>query len=114
MRTKRIKITSDKGFFIFDAYGSASVTFLAELPKSAVVDAVKVNGEYLDDIVCTDSGDASVSIIYPRTKAIDKHRIVANVRFEGDVSNNAFYHAAHAYEFTEFEVEYHENAVTEL
>ena len=114
METKRIKITPNEGCVLIDAYGINSVAFLAIIPKNAVVDAVKVNGKYLDDIGCVEGMEEVVTVAYPRTEMNGNHRVVANVRIIGDASRNAFYNAACAYEFTEFEVEYHENAVIEL
>lgn len=114
METKRIKITSNEGYIILDGYGNNSVAFLAKIPRNAVVDAVKVNGKYLDDIGCVEGMEEIISVAYPRTEMNGEHRIVAIVRINGDASRNAFYNSACAYEFTEFEVEYHENAVIEL
>lgn len=88
--------------------GDNSVSFFAQLPKSAVIDRVKVDGKFLEDI---------------NTKKIRYHReiiedfagdicnVVATVWFEED--DLELYDKLANYVVQDFEVYYHFEAVVE-
>lgn len=92
------------GFIMADYNGVHSASFLANLPKSAVVDHIKVNGKFLEDI---------------NTKKIRYHiepaefientkewwRVVATVWFEEDDLD--LYFELASYMIQDFEVYYH-------
>lgn len=97
------------GFIMSDYKGGNSVSFFAKLPKSAVVDSVKVNSEFLEDI-------SAKNIRHHRgiveKLADDEYRCVATVWFEED--NLELYDKIANYETQDFEVYYHLETVVEI
>lgn len=111
---KRMLITDKNGYTITNLIGCNSVAFLAKLPKNAVVEAVKVNGEYLEDIGTPDNGITPAIITYPRSKYMDDCRIVANICFPDGISDIKLYDLACIGSINEFEVFYHEEAIANV
>ena len=103
------KIFSNKNGFIMPEYKDAnSVSFFADLPKSAVVDHIKVDGKFLEDI-------NTKKIRYHRDivekLADDERKCVATVWFEED--DTELYDKLANYIEQNFEVYYHLEAVVE-
>ena len=103
------KITADEnGCIIPGNIGTFSISFLADLPKSAVVDHIKVDGKFLEDV---------------NTKKIRYHlesdekvkdntwRVVASVEFED--YDLELYDKLANHVVQDFEVYYHLEAVVE-
>lgn len=91
---------------IGDRFGADTVAFLADLPTNAVVDGVKVNGVWLDDMI---TDPIPMIVTYPRTVVEDGKRIAAFIRYM--YNGGALYNEAVAYMIEEFEVYYHEEAI---
>lgn len=110
--TKKEIICNENGFVLCDYMGTNTVSFFAELPKSAVVDHIKVNGEFLEDIVANKSIVAGVN----KYEKIEHNGAVCKcamtVNFSGDIPE--LYEKASAYEIDRFEIYYHIEAVSEL
>lgn len=91
-------------------YGMNSVSFLAGLPKSAVVDHIKVNGKFLEDI----NTKKIRYHITPSEYIANKNevwRVVATVWFEED-DLDLYFELAN-YVIQDFEVYYHHEYVHE-
>lgn len=96
------EITSDNGYILPYYAGNNTVTFFAELPKTAVVDSIEVDGVFLEDL-----GGLPV---YHR-KLMDEHRRqVATVYFPDGIPAE-FLNAIDTYRVTTFTVRYYEQAV---
>lgn len=81
-----------------------SVTFLAELPRTAVVDHIKVDGKFLEDIV-------TKKIRY-HVEAVDgNYKVVATVEFED--YDLELYDKLANYVVQDFEVYYHYEIIEE-
>ena len=99
------KIDENTGCIICDYAGSNSLAFLAKLPKNATVDRIKVDGVYLEDL-------REQKIITLHKELMEGElRVAATVVFPADVP--ALHEKASHYLLTEFEVYYHEEAITE-
>ena len=103
------KISSNKNGFIMSEYKDVnSVSFFADLPKSAVVDHIKVDGKFLEDI-------NTKKIRYHRDivekSCDDEYKCVATVVLEDD--DLELYDKLANYEVQDFEVYYHLEAVVE-
>ena len=85
-------------------YGMNSVSFLANLPKSAVVDHIKVNGKFLEDINTKKIRYHVEPSEYIANK-IEVWRVVATVWFEED-DLDLYFELAN-YVIQDFEVYYH-------
>ena len=102
-------ISSNKnGFIMSDYKDSNSVSFFAVLPKSAVVDRVKVNGEFLEDITAKNIRHHRGIV---EKLADDEYRCVATVWFEED--DLELYDKLANHDVQDFEVYYHLEAVVE-
>lgn len=101
MKVLNKKNITDNGYVLANFYSQGSVVFIADIPENAVVDAVKVNGKFLDDLISSD-------VKYPRTLKDGHYRVVA-------VVNNCIgydlYSEAESSGIESFEVYYHEEAV---
>lgn len=106
--TKANIVANKNGVILTDYIGNGmySASFLANLPKSAVVDHIKVDGKFLEDVT---------------TKKVERHvalfegdlKVVATVWFEENDLD--LYEKLSSYEVQDFEVFYHlEAAVVEL
>lgn len=107
---KTIKITSESGYVM---QNGNSIAFLAKLPEHAVVDGVKVNGEYLEDIFSIESGEKRPDVIYPTHKFYDDHRVCAVMNVGDGVAENDLLKLASIGSIYEFEVIYHEECIVE-
>lgn len=85
-------------------YGMNSVSFLADLPKSAVVDHIKVNGKFLEDINTKKIRYHITPSEYIANKD-EVWRVVATVWFEEDDLD--LYFELSNYVIQDFEVFYH-------
>lgn len=100
------KIEANKnGCIMADYTGIAnSVSFLAELPKTAVVDHIKVDGKFLEDI-------NTKKIRYHLEPAEGKYKVVATVEFED--YDLELYDKLANYVIQDFEVYYHHEIIEE-
>lgn len=107
MNITKESITANKnGVIIGDyiGYGMNSVSFLAKLPKSAVVDHIKVDGKFLEDINTRKIRYHLEPAEY--IKATDEiWKVVATVWFEEDDLD--LYFELSNYVIQDFEVYYH-------
>ena len=101
------KITSNEGYTIFEQ-SDRSVKFYAELPKNAVVDSIKVNGRHISDL-----GEPIYLAAHRECESEDTMRLVATAYVLGE-NPSKFFDDAASYAFSEFEILYHEEAVTEV
>ena len=107
--TKKEITCNENGFILCDYMGENTVSFFAELPKSAVVDHVKVNGIYLEDI------EANKSIVsnMNRFEKIKHNDVVCKcamtVNFNGEPPE--IYSEIANHQIDTFEVYYHLEAV---
>ncbi len=106
LNTTKEKITCNKNGLILCEYADTnSVSFLSKLPKSAVVDHIRVDGVFLEDIKAK--------------KLIDKHmentegeyRVAATVFFLGKLPE--IYDKLANHQIDTFEVYYHIEASVE-
>lgn len=102
--TRTKEITTDNGYIVTNYAGNNSITFFAELPKSAVVKTIKVNGSFIEDI-----GRKKI-IEIPRQLTDGKMREVLTVYYEGEIPQELF-DKINSYQVQDFEVHYHEEAV---
>lgn len=101
---KSKEITTDNGYVLTDYAGSNSISFFADIPKNAVVDTIKIDGAFIDDI--------------GRNKTIERHRQltdgkmreVLSVHYNGEVPTGLF-DKINQYKVQSFEVYYHEEVV---
>lgn len=99
------KITERTGCILCDYAGVNSISFLAKLPKGAVIDRIKADGVYLEDLRVP-------KIINTHQELTEgEHRVIATVYFPEELPE--FYDRAANYQVTEFEVYYHEEAIIE-
>lgn len=104
-------ICHENGFILCDYMGTNTVSFFAKLPKSAVVDHVKVNGIYLEDIVANKSITSHMDIYEKMEHNGVVCKCAATVNFHGDPPE--IYNEIANYQVQEFEVYYHLEAVVE-
>ncbi len=102
--TKSKEITTDNGYVVTDYAGNNSISFFADIPRNAVVDAIKVDGAFLEDI-----GRKKI-IEYPRQLTDGIMREVATVHYENDVPQELIDNI-NSYRIKAFEVYYHEEVV---
>lgn len=99
-------ITANKsGIVLCDYAGVNSISFIAELPKSATVDHIKVDGVFLEDIT------ANKIITYHKELYEGECRIAATVYFPDEVPE--LYNKLANAIVQDFEVYYHEEAILE-
>lgn len=100
------KITANVNGCIIAAYTGInnSVSFLAELPQTAVVDHIKVDGKFLEDIV-------TKKVRYHLEPAEGKYKVVATVEFED--YDLELYDKLANYVVQDFEVYYHHEIIEE-
>lgn len=106
--TKKEIIGNKSGLILCGYRDANSASFLADLPKSAVVDHIKVDGVFLEDI--------NTKKIRYHLKPTEKTgeetwRVVATVWFEDDDLD--FYFRLANYEVQDFEIYYHLEGVIE-
>ncbi len=104
---KTIKANGN-GFVMPNYKGDNSVTFFAVLPKSAVVDRIKVDGVFLEDVTTK-----KIRYNHGITEKLaeEEYKAVATVEFED--YDLELYDKLANYTETEFEVYYHLEAVIE-
>lgn len=106
--TKKEIIGNKNGLILCDYMGANSASFLADVPKSAVVDHIKVDGAFLEDV-------NTKKIRYhlePTEKAGEETwRVAATVWFEED--DTELYDKLANYVTQDFEVYYHFEAAIE-
>lgn len=107
MATKIKNITTDNGYILINYNEDNSITFFAELPEYAVIKAVKIDGEFLDDI-----GTKKI-INYNRRRLDGSKREIATVYFDKNIPDKLF-DKINSYKVQEFEVYYEEEAIIEV
>lgn len=106
--TKENIIANTNGFIMTDYKGSYTASFLADIPKSAVVDHIKVGGKFLEDI----NTKKKEYHLEPTEKSPNgTWRVAATVWFEEDDLD--FYFKLANYEIQDFEIYYHLEAIIE-
>lgn len=100
------KIINNKNGCILAGYTGIvnSVSFLAELPKTAVVDHIKVDGKFLEDIT-------TKKIRYHLAPTDGKYKVVATVEFED--YDLELHDKLVNYVVQDFEVYYHHEIIEE-
>jgi hypothetical protein len=105
MNVTRVKeITTDNGYISANYPETNSITFFADIPKNAVVDTVKVDGAFIEDI-----GRNKTVEIYRQLTSGTK-REIATVYYNGKIPQELF-DKINSYQVQNFEVYYHEEAV---
>ena len=94
---------------VVDLYGNNSITFVADIPKNALVTGVLVDGLHLKS---AKNIEDSVSVDYYRDDVYNGKRVVAVYRYTFD--NDVLANKAKAYMLGNFVVEYIETAVAEM
>lgn len=103
--TKKEIKANENGCIMCEYAAVNSVSFLAKLPKSAVVDHIKVGGVFLEDI-------KAVKIIDKHMETTEgKYKVVTTVYFFDDIPE--IFEKLANHEITDFEVFYHLEAVIE-
>ena len=102
--TKSKEITTDNGYVVTDYAGNNSISFFADIPKNAVVDTIKVDGAFINDI-----GREKI-IEYPRERTDGELREICTVYFKGDVPQKLI-DDINFYRIKAFEVYCHEEVV---
>jgi hypothetical protein len=101
--TKEKIICNKNGLILCDYAGVNSISFLADLPKSAVVDHIKVDGVYLEDI-------EAVKVINAHMELTEgEFRVAATVFFFDEIPE--IYNKLANYQVDTFDVYYHLEAV---
>ena len=97
-----------------EVYGVGTVIFLADIPKSAIVTGLFINGKSIEDY-CLDSyrikGERE-STIYPRNEYFDGLKVVA--MYICETCGCEIYNLATSNSIEEFVVEYIDIAVAEV
>ena len=96
--TKKNITANENGVILPDYKGYPSASFLAKLPKCAVVDHIKVDGKFLDDV-------NTKKISYHVALFEGEFKVVATVWF--DDTDLDLYEKLASYEVQDFEVYYH-------
>lgn len=104
---KRISAEACTGCVLCDYDGPNSLGFLADLPENAIVDRIKVEGVYLDNL------NGPTIIKYPIDCMDGDHRVAAIVHLpEG--TNVELVEKVNNFLVTEFDVYYHVEATVEV
>lgn len=101
---KSKEITTDNGYVVTDYAGSNSISFFADIPKNAVVDTIKIDGAFIDDIGRKKLYD------YPRHLTDGSMREVLTVHYTDEIPHELF-NKINNYQVQSFEVYYHEEVV---
>ncbi len=115
---KRIKSENHNGLISLDAIGTNSISFYADIPKNAVVDYVRLRGSFTvygfeqSDKILEDI-ETPVSVVYHREMAVDNQRAIATVHFLDDIPADLIAKIQN-YFITNFDIYYHDEAVTEV
>lgn len=108
LNTIKRKIEANKNGCIVQGDNGNSIIFLADLPKSAVVDHIRVDGKFLEDV-------NTKKIRYPLESSEkvkdDTWRVAAAVEFED--YDLELYDKLANYQIDSFEVYFHFEAVVE-
>lgn len=91
---------------------NGSVTFLADLPKNALVTGVVVKGKHLEDMLLDPNCGDTLRVTYPKDTMFDNHRVAAVYDDPNCVSD--LYNELFAGVIDSFVVEYIETAVSEV
>lgn len=107
IETTYVYVTANKnGCILTDYKGTNTASFLAKLPKSAVVDHIKVDGFYLDDI---NTKEVKYHVDLVEKTGDELWRVIATVKFEEDDLD--FYDRLANYVVQDFEIFYHLESV---
>lgn len=101
MKVYQQTFSNGRGYALPNFRNDGDVAFFADLPDHVVVDAVRVNGQFLEDV-------APAAPLYPRTLKEGGMRVVAIVN---DLAGTPFHDVAAAHLIESFDVLYHEEAV---
>ena len=94
---------------VLDYYGYNTLAFLADIPKSALVTSVLVDGKHLKSAF---NPSAEVTVEYPRDEYYEGKRVVAVLHSVYD--GNKLVDAARSFALGCFTVEYVETAIAEV
>lgn len=97
------------GCILTDYNGSRSASFLARLPKSAVIDHIKVDGKFLEDV---NTKKIRYHLEPTEKTGNEAWRVAATVWFEDE--DLELYDKLASYAVQDFEVYYHLEAVAEM
>ena len=98
------EITTDNGYIVTNYADDNSITFFADIPRNAVVDTIKVDGAFIDDI------GRNKTIERPRQLTDGSKREVLTVYYNKRIPKELF-DKINSYQIQGFEVYYHEEAV---
>lgn len=111
LTTIKKKFTANENCCVLTDYkGNLSASFLAKLPKSAVIDHIKVDGKFLEDINTKKIRYHLEPTEFIKAKNED-WRVAATVWFEED--DTELYDKLANYVVQDFEIYYHLEAVAE-
>ena len=102
---KKNVIANENGYILCNYIGNNTASFFANLPKSAVVDHIRVDGVFLEDI-------NTKKIKYHKELIEGEYKVVATVEFE-DYDLETLYDKLANYIVQDFEVYYHLESVIE-
>ena len=103
--TRKKVIHEENGLILSNQMGENTVSFYADLPNSAVVDHVKVNGVFLEDIKANVSIRSNMDEYLPMERKGIVLKCAATVDFHGDPPE--LYGELANNQIEEFEVYYH-------
>lgn len=106
--TKKKITANENGLMLCDYAGVNSIGFLAKLPKSAIVDHIKVDGKFLEDVT---TKKIRYHIEKDEKVKNETMRVVATVEFED--YDLELYDKLANYVVQDFEVYYHLEAAVE-
>jgi hypothetical protein len=110
---KEIKVCDDQGVNVFlGQHFNGGVTFLADIPKNAVVMGVVVNGKHLEDYRLDTEFGPTLSIIYPKDELLEGRRVAAV--YVDETCSSDLYNGIFSGEIESFVVEYIETAVANV
>lgn len=106
VKTKRVSSEANTGAIINGYAGTATIGFFAKLPKSAIIDRIKVDGKFLDDL-------GVPAVVNYGVNNVDGEFRVSTVYFPAgtptDLIEKIDCHAVY-----EFDVYYHVEAIAEV
>ena len=111
LSVKKIKC-NENGFILCDYAGTNTVSFFAELPKSAVVDHVKVDGVFVEDITAKKNITSHMEIYEKISHSGKECKCAMTVEFTDELPE--IFNKLANYQIQEFEVYYHLEAFFEV
>lgn len=114
IKRKEIKSNEELYNIIPEVLGVGTVTFLADIPKNAIVTGVFVNGKSIEDYCFAEyrnNGYKEISL-YPRNEMFEGHPIVAV--YIDETCSGELYGLATSGSIESFVVEYIDVAIVEM